>query len=116
MTFFDIGGQPLLAAMTGEEGPQIALGDPRDAAEAVRDQLIALDPPAHRARGHADHLRHLRDGEELGRLQRLVLVGGGDFAAHPRRIMPPQNLRIHLEPLGDRRTSDAWCLGTHVLF
>ena len=65
MTFFGTSGQPLLlAAVTGEEGLEIALGDPHGRADVVCNDLSVLDPAAHRARGDTDHLRDLGGGEE----------------------------------------------------
>ena len=80
MTFCDIGGQPLFAAMTGQEGLEIALGDPHGRTDVVCNDLPVLDPAAHRARGHADHLCDLGDGEEPHVLSRPALPAVGWIA------------------------------------
>ena len=80
MIFIDTGGQPLLAAVTGQEGLEIALGDPNGGTEAVRNDLPVLDPAAHRARGDTDHLRDLGGGEEPHVFSRPALPAVGWIA------------------------------------
>ena len=81
MTFCDIGGQPLFAAMTGQEGLEIALGDPHGRPDAMGDELSVLDPAAHRARGDTDHLRDLGGGEEPHVFSRPALPAVGWIAS-----------------------------------
>src|ERR1044071_23701 len=60
-----LGDAWLEAAMAGDKGLDVALGDTHGLAEMMRSQLFAVDRTAYRARRNRKKLCHLREGEEL---------------------------------------------------